>query len=837
MHNGASRANRLRAPASVRTAAFYGATLDLLCWQVVFLQCWRGSSMQRWPAAALVAMVGPVANTGVAYTLEARLADARKRHEDGEYRSIPWAIAELGIRAQWATEHPSRPASPRPVRNEGGVDDKVDGSARLSGNDGTKQRGVIKVDGGIDRSQARVQRLTAVASSLRADVDGRRRSPVRSGGGFSATTHVTAGGIATLYGYFKFSPDRITITPLQRRRDLITWRESIEPQLEVAGLKGFANGTVPIAPVEDLELRGEFRAAHLLTFMVISRCCSPVVQLALRSCQEQLDDGHQAWHFILSMYQVKDDPYIAHLEEKMTHIRMGDQESATDYCNHARRILAEIRMAGAEYSTASCITHVLKGLPHSYNLMKRMTMVPGTHESLDEDSLTSYILQDKAIQEAARPTELLSKGEVTEVLIDWIRAARLRLRESFGSDFPVLHLHSDRGGEFSSARLGAFCRAQGIRQTFTLLASPQRNGIAERRIGMVMDVARTSMIHAAAPHFLWPFAVQYAAHQLNLQPRVFLPETSPTLLWTGKVGDASAFRVWGSRAFVRDLSGAAAAGSGGTCPGGAGAAGPGGPAEAAGVGPPGGSAGASGGTGAAGSPGTGVGAGGSADAGTSEGAGVGAARAGGAAGAGAPAGSLGAVPAGSGGATRPRPYFVPLLEQSQLQPVSPLPAPSPYTGPTGGLAERRAPASRPASPARTACTSRRTSRPRPPPVPGTHQMALRPSTAPLRVPLQSPPASSLPVLADPESDSLRAASRTVARFLATVVTDPSLASTAASALVAELVDFAACCRLDYAASLVAESASVCPPSVGGECALSTDVLEDRQEEFQCFAAT
>ncbi|CAI7851988.1 unnamed protein product, partial [Closterium sp. NIES-53] len=46
-----------------------------------------------------------------------------------------------------------------------------------------------------------------------------------------------------------------------------------------------------------------------------------------------------------------------------------------------------------------------------------------------------------------------------------------------------------RGGEFSSALLGAFCRAQGIRQTFTLPASPQQNGIAERRIGMVMDVA------------------------------------------------------------------------------------------------------------------------------------------------------------------------------------------------------------------------------------------------------------------------------------------------------------------------------------------------------------
>ncbi|CAI7844154.1 unnamed protein product [Closterium sp. NIES-53] len=82
-----------------------------------------------------------------------------------------------------------------------------------------------------------------------------------------------------------------------------------------------------------------------------------------------------------------------------------------------------------------------------------------------------------------------------------------------------------------------------------------------------------------------------------------------------------------------------------------------------------------------------------------------------------------------------------------------------------------------------------------------------PSTAPLRVPLPSPPESSLHVLADPVSDSLRAASPTVARLLSTVITDPSFESTAASALVAELVAFAAQCRLDYAASLIAASAS------------------------------
>ncbi|CAI7817773.1 unnamed protein product [Closterium sp. NIES-54] len=563
-----------------------------------------------------------------------------------------------------------------------------------------------------------------------------------------------------------------------------------------------------------------------------------------------------------------------------------------------------------------------------------------------------------------------------------------------------------------------------------------------------MDVARTSMIHAAAPHFLWPFAVQYAAHQINLQPRVSLPETTPTLRWTGKVGDASAFRVWGSRAFVRDTSadklssravpcvflgfpldapgwqfyhptshrvlfsqdvtfdesvsyyrlfpyhtaslpppplflapgtppidplppqgpapsgvskvdpaepvevavdsgaarGAVPAGAGtggagtkGAETGGAGTGGaepegaesgraepegaeagrvepagtasrgaeparaepgggPGVPSRreplspqqlrewysrrcrgaagatgaaggAAGAGSAGGAAGAAGGAAGAGAGAAGGAAGvagGAAGAGAAEAAGG--ARAAGATGGADGTGDLGAkgigyVSAVSRGAARPQLYYVPLLQQvlgsspspgppppflspppvqsqSQLQPASPLPGPSPYSGPTRGLTECREPESRSASPVRTV-RAVRVSRPRPPPVPGTHSMTLRPSTAPQRVPLPSPHASSLPAGPDPASDSLRAACPAVRRFQATAVTDPLFESTTASTLVTELVDFPAACRLDYATSLVAESASasVCPPSVGGECALGTDVLEDRQEEFECFAAT
>ncbi|CAI7933999.1 unnamed protein product [Closterium sp. NIES-54] len=464
-----------------------------------------------------------------------------------------------------------------------------------------------------------------------------------------------------------------------------------------------------------------------------------------------------------------------------------------------------------------------------------------------------------------------------------------------------------------------------------------------------MEVARTSMIHAAAPHFLWPFAVWYAAHQLNLWPRVSLPETSPTLRWTGEVGDASVFQVSGSRAFVRDTSadklslraipcvavdsGAArGAASGGAEPGGAesegaetGGAEPGGVAtkgcepggaepegvepggaelegaesggaEPQGAASSGGSAGASQrlspqqllaagagvtggsattgpggariqGTGFAGTGGVeGAGAGVLTESGTASAGGAGAGGAGvggpgtGGTGVGGPGvGGAGAGGAGAddpGGAVRPRPYFVPLLQQvlgtppsatltppllcppldqSQppLQPASALPAPSPYTKKSGGLTERREPASRPVSPL---CTARRVPRSRPPPVPCTQAMTLRPSSVPLRVPLPAPPESSLPEVPDPESDRARAASPTVSRLLATAVTNPSFESAAASALVAELLDFAAACRLDYATDLVAESVSASPLSVGGECALGTDVLEDRREEFESLAA-
>ncbi|CAI7899881.1 unnamed protein product [Closterium sp. NIES-53] len=160
-----------------------------------------------------------------------------------------------------------------------------------------------------------------------------------------------------------------------------------------------------------------------------------------------------------------------------------------------------------------------------------------------------------------------------------------------------------------------------------------------------------------------------------------------------------------------------------------------------------------------------------------------AAGAGGTGAGGAGGGGAGAIDPGAGGVggtVRLRAYFVPLLQQVRGAIFY---WPSSYLN-TGGLTERREPASRPAS---TVRTGRCVPRLRPPHVLGTHAMAHRPPSVPLRIPLPPPLVSSLPAVPDPESDRARAASPTVSRLLATIVTGPSFESSAASALVAKLL--------------------------------------------------
>ncbi|CAI7797713.1 unnamed protein product, partial [Closterium sp. NIES-53] len=276
------------------------------------------------------------------------------------------------------------------------------------------------------------------------------------------------------------------------------------------------------------------------------------------------------------------------------------------------------------------------------------------------------------------------------------------------------------------------------------------------------------------------------------------------------------------------------AGSGGAEIGGVdseGAASPGGGGESspagAGATSPGGAGGTAGGTrGAAGARGTGVasavGAGATGPGGPASAGGVGgttSARGTGAVSAVGAGGAAGAAGAGGAGATTagaptefPIAGTTPPLLFPQLLPHSPLPAPAPYT----------------ASFCLCSCSSCSSFLCSGCP---THS---RYDTLSFLCSTACCPGSSLPATADPSFDLARAFSPTVTHFLPTVVTDSTLSSPAASALVTELVDFAAVYCLEYRASLASDPNLACPPSVGGEVALGCDILEDTQEELECL---
>ncbi|CAI7787276.1 unnamed protein product [Closterium sp. NIES-54] len=514
-----------------------------------------------------------------------------------------------------------------------------------------------------------------------------------------------------------------------------------------------------------------------------------------------------------------------------------------------------------------CVEGRQRAAPHSSSFPPTTTPLQTLHMGVWGPARVSGQVRERyfllVVDDYTRYTTvfpLRSKVQVVDVLIPWIRTVRLQLRKRFRTDHPILRLHSDRGGEFSSDLLRDFCRGEGILRSFTLPDSPQQNGIAERRNGLVMEVARTSRIHAAAPHFLWPFAVRFSAHQLNIWPRVSFPETSPTLRWTGKVGDVSVFWVWVSPALIRDtfadkLSGRAI---------------PyvflGFPPDAPGwhfyhptsrrvfpsqdplwVWPA------------------------------------------------SPLPAPSPYTEKSGGLTerresasrpvlpvrtacrvpRSRPPPVPGTHATALRPSFvplrvPLPAPPASShlevpDPDSDHARAASPTDsvrvRWLMPAMLACLyfimlflaldlcedlgS----------IWGWHaeDIASFVPSSPMSSfqnllvnlgSLSEMSVAGMPWMVMMRSKKRRSVASAVAvaliltdsRLLSTAFTDPSFESSAGSALVAELLDFPVACRLDYATALVAEAESASPPSVGDKCALSTDVIEDRHEDFECLIA-
>ncbi|GKC82938.1 retrovirus-related pol polyprotein from transposon TNT 1-94, partial [Tanacetum coccineum] len=99
---------------------------------------------------------------------------------------------------------------------------------------------------------------------------------------------------------------------------------------------------------------------------------------------------------------------------------------------------------------------------------------------------------------------LRSKDEAPDFIIKFLKMIQVRLK------VPVRRIRTDNGTEFVNQTLREYYEKVDIFHETSVSRSPQQNGVVERRNRTLSEAARTMLIHAKAPLFLWAEAVATA---------------------------------------------------------------------------------------------------------------------------------------------------------------------------------------------------------------------------------------------------------------------------------------------------------------------------------------
>ncbi|GJY80133.1 retrovirus-related pol polyprotein from transposon TNT 1-94 [Tanacetum coccineum] len=97
-----------------------------------------------------------------------------------------------------------------------------------------------------------------------------------------------------------------------------------------------------------------------------------------------------------------------------------------------------------------------------------------------------------------------SKDEAPDFIIKFLKMIQVRLNAG------VRNIHTDNGTEFVNQTLREYYEQVGISHKTSVGRTPQQNGVVERRNRTLVEAARTMLIYAKAPLFLWAKAVATA---------------------------------------------------------------------------------------------------------------------------------------------------------------------------------------------------------------------------------------------------------------------------------------------------------------------------------------
>ncbi|EPZ35576.1 Integrase, catalytic core domain-containing protein [Rozella allomycis CSF55] len=143
----------------------------------------------------------------------------------------------------------------------------------------------------------------------------------------------------------------------------------------------------------------------------------------------------------------------------------------------------------------------------------------------------------------------------------WIRLlrnkaeAKVTLREIITfietqSGRKVKTVRSDRGGEFVDGDLQKYFTEKGIKHYLTDKYTPEMNGTAERKNGLLMAAARCLLRQAGLPDTFWGEMVNTACYLQNRTPTSILGNITPVEAFTGEKPSVAHLRTIGTKCFV-----------------------------------------------------------------------------------------------------------------------------------------------------------------------------------------------------------------------------------------------------------------------------------------------
>ncbi|GAU28547.1 hypothetical protein TSUD_268860 [Trifolium subterraneum] len=181
---------------------------------------------------------------------------------------------------------------------------------------------------------------------------------------------------------------------------------------------------------------------------------------------------------------------------------------------------------------------------HSMRMIGVAEMSYGLYTLTTPSVTISRILSDHCITKYTWVYFMKLKSEASQLVKKFVHMAHTQFNAK------IKCIRSDNGPEF---KLETFYNEHGIVHHCSCVATPQQNGIVERKHQHILSTARALLFQADLSKTFWAHAVSHATHIINRLPTPFLSQKSPFQILHNALPDIASLKVFGCLCFATTL--------------------------------------------------------------------------------------------------------------------------------------------------------------------------------------------------------------------------------------------------------------------------------------------